>query len=159
MTFITAKFSPCVHMVHELFTLLCNCKSYQLPKKPTELVSLLHNTCENMDSISFTCSMVYCIFILGLLHLATTSPVCYYEKTAGHALYGENTLVLKHVSLEECRKACAKEEDQCLSFEYNYDTDSCFLSDQTKNSAPDLFGTHAFVDYFEKVPVQCMTSQ
>lgn len=86
-----------------------------------------------------------------LLDFAASSPVCYYEKTESHALYGHNTFVLKQVSLEECRKTCNEKDDQCLSFDYNYNTDSCFLSDKTRNTAPDLFGTHGQLDYFQKV--------
>ena len=89
--------------------------------------------------------------LILLLPLVTCSPVCYYEKTAGHALYGHNNFVLNHVSLAECREACTGKGQQCNSFDYNYETDSCFMSDQTKVTEPELFGTHRQLDYFEKV--------
>ena len=92
--------------------------------------------------------------LVGILYLClvtvSASPVCDFEKTEKHALYGNNNWVYKSVSLDSCKAEC-RENEKCLSFDYNYNTESCFLSDQTKTSAPDLFGKHSKLDYFEKV--------
>ena len=89
--------------------------------------------------------------LLFLPVLSLSRPTCYFTKIEKHALYGQNTLILKEVSLDQCRTACIEHEDACASFDYNYDTDSCFMSDQTKDTEPGMFGHHTNMDYFQKV--------
>ena len=92
--------------------------------------------------------------LFGLLYMylvaVSASPICDFEQTHQHALYAHNTWIHRDFSLDQCRVACL-EKEECLSFDYNFDRDSCFLSDQTKTTAPDSFGRHMKMDYFEKV--------
>ena len=92
------------------------------------------------------------LLLLGIVHLVlvTTSPVCFYERTPQHALYGAVSFVLKSVSLADCRSNCTARQEECQSFNYNYNTDSCFMNNMTQSSGGDL-GTHNDVDYFERV--------
>ena len=90
-------------------------------------------------------------------HPVEVRDVCYFTKIEKHALYGQNTKVVNGVSLEQCRKECMDLGDTCASFDYNYGTDSCFMSDQTKDSEPGMFGGHINMDYFQKVSCTIIT--
>lgn len=55
-------------------------------------------------------------------------PGCTYQAFPGQALYDHNDVILRDVTLGECKERCNDIGDECLSFDYSDDTMSCFLS-------------------------------
>ena len=86
-----------------------------------------------------------------ILYTSYAKQECFFEKTEYYALFGHDDVILRDITLLECRDACL-EDDNCNSFEYNYQSDSCFMSEDTKDSfdCTSLFGHHEATDYFQK---------
>ena len=73
------------------------------------------------------------------------------------ALFGHNTKSVPGVSVDECKTLCLEETTfSCLSFDYIPRDSGCFLSEESSQTDPAMFGNHHDSEYYEKTEY-CLT--
>jgi len=82
--------------------------------------------------------------------ISTAAPqkACSFQKTQDAAISDHNTLRLRGVSFEECKKQCC-EKSWCRSFDMFQGKDACNLSDAVASEVGSAFKTGVKYDYYE----------